>query len=244
MEKVSIENLTRKPSWLMFLTEIFRTVVDIFRGLFFKYSRRFERTVQNSPVLVIPGFLGSDLSTSFLRKHLSDLGYQVYGWGLGRNLADLDNLPILANKIEEIYQKHQQKVTLIGWSLGGVYARELAKQNPVFVEQIITLGSPFRNLEAPNHARWIFDLLGKSTPSPEFLSNVCQCAPLPTTAIYTKQDGVVSWAVCMEDEDELHQNYEVWGSHCGLIYNPQVLQILEHQLKAPHNAPVVQMMRV
>jgi pimeloyl-ACP methyl ester carboxylesterase len=179
----------------------------------------------------VPGFLGSDLSTAFMRKFIADLGYPVYGWDLGRNLGDLADLTTLGKKIEEINQKHQQKVTLIGWSLGGVYVRELAKQNPQAVRQVITMGSPFKNLEAPNHARWIFDLLGKKDqPDPMFLAQIPTPAPLKTVAIYTHQDGVVSWKTCMEEEDQDHRNVKVWGSHCGLVFNPTVFEVIDKEL--------------
>jgi alpha/beta hydrolase fold len=220
-----------KPSWFLYITEFVRTIVDIARGIWFKWFFKNQTHSNPHPVMVVPGFLGSDISTAFLRKFIADLGYPVYEWALGHNLADINDLAALSDRLKMIEAKHQQKVTLIGWSLGGVYVRELAKQSPQLVRQIITMGSPFRNIEAPNHARWIFDLIGKQTAlDPVFVSNLPRPANVPTLAIYTKQDGVVPWSTCMEDPDNLHQNAEVWGSHCGLVFNPQACQFIAQKL--------------
>lgn len=223
----------KKPSWFLNLTEIFRAIVDLLRGLIFRVSYKTKMSDDRHPVLVVPGFLGSDFSTSFLRKFITEMGHPAFGWGLGRNLGDLEDLVRLTQNLEKIYAKYNQKVTLIGWSLGGVYARELAKQNPQLVHQVITLGSPFKGLNAPNHARWVFDLMGKEDQlSPEEMAKIPEPAPVLTTAVYTKQDGIVPWQMCMEDEeDSLHRNIEVWGSHCGLIFNPKVLEIVVAQLQ-------------
>lgn len=223
----------KKPSWFLNLTEIFRAIVDLLRGLIFRVSYKTKMSDDRHPVLVVPGFLGSDFSTSFLRKFITEMGHPAFGWGLGRNLGDLEDLVRLTQNLEMIYAKYNQKVTLIGWSLGGVYARELAKQNPQLVHQVITLGSPFKGLNAPNHARWVFDLMGKEDQlSHEEMDKIPEPAPVLTTAVYTKQDGIVPWQMCMEDEeDSLHRNIEVWGSHCGLIFNPKVLEIVVAQLQ-------------
>lgn len=223
----------KKPSWFLNLTEIFRAIVDLLRGLIFRVSYKTKMSDDRHPVLVVPGFLGSDFSTSFLRKFITEMGHPAFGWGLGRNLGDLEDLVRLTQHLEMIYAKYNHKVTLIGWSLGGVYARELAKQNPQLVHQVITLGSPFKGLNAPNHARWVFDLMGKEDQlSPEEIAKIPEPAPVLTTAVYTKQDGIVPWQMCMEDkEDSLHRNVEVWGSHCGLIFNPKVLEIVVAQLQ-------------
>lgn len=231
-----------KPSLFLYLTEVIRAIFDVARGILFRLTHKTKPTASNVPVLVVPGFLGSDLSTAFLRKFINDLGHPVYGWGLGRNLADIEELAILVKKLETIYDKHQQKVILIGWSLGGVYVREMAKQKPALVHQIITMGSPFRDIEAPNHARWIYDLIGKKGLDPTFLTTIPAPAPVPTLAIYTKQDGVVAWQTCMEDENETHHNAEVWGSHTGLIFNPMVLELISEQLSAVNHSITLSVM--
>ena len=130
-----------------------------------------------------------DRSTLPLRRFIKQLGYVSYGWEMERNIGKVEKLDLLLKRIEKLYQKHQQKVTLIGWSLGGVYARQLAKANPEFIRQIITLGSPFSGLTEPNNASWLFPLLhdGKKVEELEsdWLIDIPAPAPVPTTAIYT-----------------------------------------------------------
>ena len=182
--------------------------------------------------MVVPGLLGSDTSTALLRKFITKLGYTTYGWGLGRNLGNMEDLKLLTKKIEDIHQKHQQKVILIGWSLGGIYVRELAKANPEWIAQIFTLGSPFANLDAPNHAKWVFSLFNDMDKIDPVLRNqIPNHAAVPTTAIYSKQDGIVPWQACMEQkEDEWHKNIEVSGSHFGFTVNTAVFEIIKKSL--------------
>ena len=127
-------------------------------------------------------------------------------------------------------------MSLIGWSLGGVFAREIAKARPDLIRQVITLGSPFQNVSDANNVSWIYTLIsgGKSVKdnNKALLNNLPLPASVPTTAIYTKEDGIVPWHACMESkEDELHQNIQVRGSHCGLGINTSVFWIIADRLK-------------
>jgi pimeloyl-ACP methyl ester carboxylesterase len=96
------------------------------------------------PVLVLPGLVTSDRSTIALRNFLKSRGYAAYGWELGRNYGPVPRIERgMIDRVEELYEKHRRKVSLVGWSLGGIYARQLAKAMPEKVRQVITLGSPF-----------------------------------------------------------------------------------------------------
>jgi pimeloyl-ACP methyl ester carboxylesterase len=223
----------KKPSWFLNLTEGTRATIDFFRCLLFLSSFSYQNIGQNRPVMVVPGFLGSDFSTKLLRRFLSKMGFVVYGWELGRNYGNVDDLKQLHIKIKNYYQQHDQKIILIGWSLGGVYVREIAKQLPDLINQVITLGSPFAALEAPNHAKWIFEIFGKGDTNDRTLIDQL---PIPanvmTTAVYSKLDGVVPWEACMEQvEDKLHQNIEVASSHLGFCINKNVFKIIVNQLQ-------------
>jgi alpha/beta superfamily hydrolase len=215
-----------KPGLFWYLTEGIRTTIQLIRCLIFMLYYGFSAKGDGHPVLVVPGFLGSDLSTRLLRRFIERLGYATYGWDLGRNLGDLDDLPRLSARLQSIYQQHQQPVTVIGWSLGGIYVRECARLNPDRVRQIITLGSPFADLNAPNHARWIFDLVNKGEHiSPDWIKQVAQPVPVRTTCLYSRQDGIVPWQACMETiEDDLHKNIHVPSSHFGFVANPAVFR--------------------
>jgi pimeloyl-ACP methyl ester carboxylesterase len=226
--------MIKKPALFWYLTEGIRATFELLRCLVFMAFYRYPNPPKSDgrPVMVIPGFLGNDLSTRLLRKFIGKLGYTVYGWELGTNLGNLNDLKTLSARVKSLQTQHGEKISLIGWSLGGIYARELAKENPQAVRRIITLGSPFSDLEAPNHARWIFDLINKGEQlDAQWSAKIPLPAPVPTTAIYSKQDGIVPWAACMEQmPDAAHQNIEVRGSHFGLPANIAVFQIVKTRL--------------
>ena len=187
-------------------------------------------------VLVIPGFMASDISTAPIRRLLSHLGYDVHGWELGRNLAYLKDLEKLSQKIDQLYKSQQKPISLIGWSLGGVYARELAKERPEQIRQVIAMASPFGGIREDNNANWLYDFIhgsnGVDKVAPEWLADLPNPAPVPSTAFYSKQDGIVSWKVCMEKvEDKWHQNIELDTSHIGMGVSPEALTIIVDRLR-------------
>jgi pimeloyl-ACP methyl ester carboxylesterase len=155
-------------------------------------------------VLVLPGLGGNDASTAPLRWFLARLGYRSYGWGLGANRGFgrrvTDGLDAL------LAAKHETgPVSLVGWSLGGVHAVELARRRPDAVRSIITLGSP---------------LVGRRHPP----------AGKPTTSVYSRTDAVVSWRVSLLPVRGVHENVEVRGSHFGLGHNPAVAVVVADRL--------------
>lgn len=225
-----------KPSKVWSLTEVSRALIEF--GIYYPYKflSRLPKSGDGHPVIFLPGFLASDKSTVPLRQFVYKLGYQVYGWGPGRNLADVSNLDLLIEKIEHLYAKHDQKVSIVGWSLGGVFARQIAKARPHLVRQVITLGSPFKGITKPNNAHWVHNIItkGKGTDdiSPDLLADIPMPAPVPTTAIYSKEDGIVPWQLCMEQiETAIHQNIQVRGSHLGMGVNPSILWIIADRLQ-------------
>ena len=235
MSDTNNDRKIKKPSLFWLATEAGRALTEL--SISYPYRRFYRHHTQgdNHPVLVLPGFMASDISTAPLRKFIDKIGYNAYGWDLGRNTAKVEMLDILMDKLDSIYEEHQEEVTIIGWSLGGVYARQLAKEKPHMVRQIMTLGSPFRGLTEPNNATWLYNLVssGKRVVDldPILLEDIPKPAPVPTTAIYSKQDGVVPWEMCIEAiETEIHQNVQVHGSHLGLGVNATVLNIIANRL--------------
>ncbi len=226
----------KRPSWKKYLGEHFKVWQEIWRLNKFRKTYKPERLGDGHPVLMIPGFLGSDLSTGRIRVFLNKIGYETYGWELGRNYGNVAKLNLLEERLVSLHDKHQTEVSLVGWSLGGVYARQIAKANPGAVRQVITMGSPFAAIEAPNNAKWLYDLINRHKPVSEadqkWLQDIDAPAPIPTTAIYSKEDGIVPWQACMEKVvDEIHQNVRITGSHFGLGFNPQVWRIIENRLQ-------------
>lgn len=225
-----------KPSIFWLTTEIGRAFTEY--GLSFPFRKFSSKSITGDghPVLVLPGFMASDSSTKVLRKFIQDNGYQAIAWELGRNRGEVEVLDLLFLKLEEIYEEYGRKISIVGWSLGGVLARQLAKGKPHLVRQVITLGSPFRDITAPNNASWVYNLIsgGKRVVDldPDLLKDLPEPAPVPTTAVYSKEDGVVSWEVCIEEkETAIHQNIQVRGSHIGLGVNASVLKIIEDRLQ-------------
>jgi hypothetical protein len=189
------------------------------------------------PVLVFPGFMASDTSTGPLRRFLRDCGYAVHGWKLGRNLGPTPKLEHeMRWRLKELWFGYGQKVSLIGWSLGGIYARELARAFPQDVRLVITLGSPFNKNPKANHAWRLFEFtsgLKIDHMDPVALEQRCEPPPVPTTAIYSRTDGITAWQCCVEKEGPLSENIEVEGSHCGLGYNPLALYAIADRLAQP-----------
>lgn len=231
----SIVKKKKRPSLFWLITEPSRAITELGLGYSYNTLVKAKADGDGHAVMIIPGFMGSDSSTKVLRNFLEDRGYTIYDWGLGRNVGRIEDLLVLVERVEAIYKQTGQPVSLIGWSLGGIYARQLAKQKPQLIRQVITLGSPFRNLTKPNNLEWFYSLitLGKTSKDTHhaLLNDFPRPAPVPTTAIYTKEDGIVHWDTCLEDEDDLHQNIQVRGSHCGLGVNPTVFSVVADRLR-------------
>ncbi len=178
-------------------------------------------------VLLLPGFMASDLSTRPLRRFLRDLGYSAHRWTLGRNLGPQEDLEQrMAERLAELFDRHGRRVSLVGWSLGGVYARVLANRRPDQVRCVISLGSPINgDAQSTNSAR-LFELVTRErieNISPERLAEVQKTPPVPTTSVFSRTDGVTAWQASIEAEGPQAESVEVPGSHLGLGFNPLVL---------------------
>lgn len=186
------------------------------------------------PVLVLPGFTAADGSTLQLRALLRRLGYRTFGWKLGNNLGPTPQIVRgLEARLLEIAEKEQQPITIIGWSLGGIYARDLARQHPELIRQVITLGSPIRMTPGdPSAAQRLWETL-EPLHDREALSRIGEQdnpLPVPSTAVYTRSDGVVHWRLCLEVKGPRSESVEVFGSHCGLGFNPSVAIVVADRL--------------
>jgi hypothetical protein len=190
------------------------------------------------PVLVIPGLGGADGSTHYLRGFLDDLGYETFPWGQGRNLGPRQGMEEMAGRLTDLVQSISrdtggQQVSLIGWSLGGIYSREIAKLCPDVVRQVITIGTPFKSLPVDSSVGRLYEFLSKdkSHKNSEVLEKISQAPPVPFTSIYSKTDGVVHWTSSIEDEGDLVENIEIPGaSHLGLGHNPISMYVIANRL--------------
>ncbi|HLJ70158.1 MAG TPA: alpha/beta hydrolase [Roseiarcus sp.] len=192
------------------------------------------------PVLVFPGLVASDLSTRPLRTFLSNHGYAVRGWGQGRNFGPRDGVVDgMLGLLRDMADESGRKVSLVGWSLGGIYARQLAKMLPDHVETVITLGSPFAAHPRSTNAWRVYEFTsGKSADDRDdaFAHSLADPPPVPTTAIFSRSDGVCAWRGCMERPGALAENIEIQGSHCGLGHHPAVVYAVADRLAQKEGA--------
>ncbi len=193
------------------------------------------------PVLVLPGFLATSRSTSRLRAFLAERGYAAHRWKLGRNLGFSPALEAgMRDRLKQLADRYGRSVSLVGWSLGGVYARELGRDLPSHVRQVISLGSPFAGGGTGTNVRWLFDLVSQQTVEDVGSSMLAQMAeppPVPTTAVFSRTDGVAHWHSSREQiAHEQVENIAVAGSHVGLGFNARVLWLLGDRLAQPDGA--------
>lgn len=192
------------------------------------------------PVLVLPGFMAGARTTQPLRSLLRQIGYQGHCWKLGYNSGYSQRLHQgLRARVRQLADRYGQKVSLIGWSLGGVYAREIAREMPEFTRLVISMGSPFRAHPHATNAHRVFDLVSsvryRDMPA-DMLECMHEAPPVPTTALYTRGDGVVAWQGTVEISDRWDvENIHVGGAHCGLGFNPRSVLAITDRLAQDEN---------
>ena len=194
-------------------------------------------------VLVIPGFATNDATTLLLRLFLKSRGHTVHTWDLGYNL-DHRTTGLggerLAERIAALREQSGGKVSLVGWSLGGVLAREAARRMQHDVRQVVTLGSPFTGDPAATPLRMLYELLsGARVDTPAALARFgdgCRPLPVPSTAVFSRTDGIAPWENCHGRTDVITENVEVHSSHFGMVANPAVFHIVADRLAQPEGA--------
>ncbi len=188
-------------------------------------------------VLVWPGFGAGNSSTAMLRSYLGFLGYRAKGWSLGNNDGDVLNM--LDRLKTDLLAKHESEpVCLVGWSLGGYLAREVARDCPNLVKHVVTLGSPVVGGPKYTAVASAFGQSGESIDEIERLVDERYKIPLsvPVTAIYSKADGVVAWQACIDDRSPNVEHVEIFSSHTGLGFSPQAYRILADRLASSGNS--------
>lgn len=184
------------------------------------------------PIIVLPPFGAADQFTSSLRSFLDDRGYEVHPWGHPEVLGLHRLVHVAAERVQEVRAKAEQPVTLIGHSLGGVYAREVARFIPDDVRFVITLGSPINDLKA-NHVWPMFEAASGTRVSSlpdEFAARMATAPSVPTTSIFSKTDGVVAWRSCIDHSGGQVENVQVVSSHIGLPGNPWAMFVVADRL--------------
>ena len=189
------------------------------------------------PVLVLPGLLAGDGTTWILRRILRRLGYQAHGWGLGVNIGPtakaVDGMAVL---LEKLHTRYDAPVSVIGWSLGGVFARNLAREHPGAVRQVITLGSPFGIKDSrESRATWSLQRFAHLHVVPHELPLPMESQPLPVpaTSIYSHYDGMVAWQTCLNAPSARAENIAVLSSHIGYGHHPAAVWAIADRLAQP-----------
>ena len=187
------------------------------------------------PVLVFPGMGTNGSLTAPLRFFLDGLGYATQSWGQGVNLGPRSGvLKQCAADVRQLAQKHGRPVSLIGWSLGGLYAREVAKELPRDTRCVVTLGTPFTGHPRATNAWRVFELLsGQSAHDPAMIEALRTTPAVPTTSIYSRTDGIVAWQCSINPPGPRAENIEVQSSHCGMGMNPLALYAISDRLAQP-----------
>jgi len=186
------------------------------------------------PVLTLPGFLASDLSMAPMRRYLRDRGHDPHAWRMGRNIGGVSRMRgALRDRLAEIHDARGCKVSLVGWSLGGVYARDLALQAPELVRSVITLGSPFADDIRATNATALYEALSGEAAEDhaELRAAIAGDLPVPATSIYSRSDGVVNWRTCRLRPSDSAENIELrLASHAGLGVNAAALWAVADRL--------------
>ena len=193
------------------------------------------------PVITLPGYRSDDTAMLAMRRYLARWGYVPYPWGLGANLGigyqRIDYEQRMLGKLENVVEKHGAPATLIGWSQGGVIAREVTKRRPNLVRQVIVLGSPLADAPEATTLFRIFRRTSAEEITNELMSVMREVAsPLPNVrciCIYSGSDGIVSADIAQDLVSPNVENIRVTSSHLGMVVNPMVLFIIADRLSQP-----------
>ena len=234
------ENI-KPPSKLDTALDALRAVKDVASFVSERSLLKQSPSGDGHTVMVIPGFLTSDPATSFIRNQLRKLGYNAQPWKLGFNLGpttgrDIETL--LMERIKELYMTSGRRISLLGWSLGGLLAREAARKHPDMIRQVITLASPVSgSLDKTSLWDVYLKVFGRNISQEDLEERVRRIGEpvpgVPFTSVYTQEDGVVAWQISQVEETELSQNVQIPASHVGIIFNPRALYIIGDRLAQP-----------
>jgi Alpha/beta hydrolase family len=227
----------KRPSLALLGAEPLRAALEFLSHKLDRDAQLAKGQGDGHPVLIFPGLGMDGKSVAPLRKVCESLGYTAFDWGRGYNIGPQGDVDVwlrdLAVHSDELLRHHDQPATLIGWSLGGLYARELAKLMGGRIRQVITIGTPFNSDGDYTNVGWLYRLLSNGAPTfdEELSRRLRNAPPVPTTSIYSRSDGIVAWQSCRHGRPRRDvQDIEIQGSHIGMGWNPAVLRIVADRL--------------
>ncbi len=234
---MTVESPTPAPNPLLLVLEG-RAPIEAAAGLLATPLLRRARKGDGHPVIVLPPFGAADEFTLVLRRFLRRQGFMVHRWGDPEVLGLHRLVNVAVGRLREVRARDDRTVSLVGHSLGGVYAREVARFAPEDVRGVVTLGSPIDDLKA-NYVWPMFEATSgtrvRSLPD-DFVARMREAPPVPTTSIYSRSDGVVNWRSCLDHTPGDVENVEVVSSHIGLPTNPLALHVVADRLAQPEGA--------
>jgi pimeloyl-ACP methyl ester carboxylesterase len=183
-------------------------------------------------IVVFPGFMASDATTSRLRRSLSHAGFEAHGWGMGRNCGvKVDTLDRIAERLAPLADKGS--LTLVGWSLGGLIAREYAKRFPDHIAKVISLGSPFSGSPRANNAWRVYEMVaGYKVDNPPIDTVLAEKPPVPTIAVWSLNDGVVAPQSAHGMPGEADWNIQLDCSHMAFVADPVAIRAIGKAIMA------------
>lgn len=227
------------PNLLLYLSEVGRAAFEAGNVLIASPQLVSPEDGASGVVLVIPGFTTDSKATFVLRNKFSSAGYDVHTWKQGLNLGIRRHLfDGLVAELDGLRERCGARISVIGQSLGGIYARELAKARPEHVCHVVTLGTPI-NDPGGNGSRvaGLYKMLNRGhgnddSAPPGFEDwDIPAAPPVPTTAVYSRSDGICHWRTCLQQGEHPHvENLEIPGSHLGMGVNGRVLFAISERL--------------
>jgi pimeloyl-ACP methyl ester carboxylesterase len=184
-------------------------------------------------VMLLPGFATHPIRMRYMARQLEKAGHKVKRWGLGFNFGPtLENFEILERRLDDLHQRYQEPVFLVGWSLGGLFARELAKRHPDKVAKVVTMGSPFSGDPRANNAWRVYQFVtGHSVDHPPIAGDTAAKPPVPTTALWSPRDGIVSPRSACGKSGERDRAIALRCTHLGFAYSEESIRAVLWELE-------------
>lgn len=218
------------PSWMRLLAEA-QVVIEPVRRL----SRKLEIPATDHPrkVMLLPGFATHPVRMRYMARQLEKAGHKVKRWGLGFNFGPTpENFEILERRLDILYRRYDEPVFLVGWSLGGLFARELAKRHPDQVQKVITMGSPFSGNPRANNAWRIYQFItGHSVDAPPVAGDTAAKPPVPTVALWSPKDGIISPRSACGKAGERDRAVALRCTHLGFAYSEESISAVLRELE-------------
>lgn len=185
-------------------------------------------------VMLLPGFATHPVRMRYMARLLEQAGHKVKRWGLGFNFGPTEeNVQYLERRLIEVHERYGREVYLVGWSLGGLFAREIAKRHPELVAKVITMGSPFSGNPRANNAWRAYQFVtGHRVDQPPIEANLREKPPVPTVALWSPRDGIVSPRSARGRESERDRAVALRCTHLGFTSSPQAIHAVLRELEA------------